>query len=225
MAGLPSREEYVAGWSALHGGYDAQGSALVGGWLRVLYPVARALAAAGVAPNLLTLLGPVLAGGAVWAAWSGAPWAAVVLVALSGFLDGLDGAVAVVSARATAWGAVLDSMADRCSDLLLLLALWAAGAPAGACAAAGALLFLLEYLRARAAFAGMAEIGVVTVGERPARVVITAVFLGLGAVRGADAARWAELGAWTTVVVCAVGLVQLGATVRRRLGRAGVDGP
>ena len=62
---------------------------------------------------------------------------AVVLVVVSGLLDGLDGAVAVLTDRATRWGHVLDSLVDRCSDGLYLVALWLVGAPAGVCVAAG----------------------------------------------------------------------------------------
>jgi CDP-diacylglycerol--glycerol-3-phosphate 3-phosphatidyltransferase len=63
----------------------------------------------------------------------------------------------------------------------------------------------------------MPEVGVVTVSERPTRVIVTAMFL-LGAGLYADAAAgWAAAGAgaWTTIGT--VGLVQLLVAVRRKL--------
>ena len=127
----------------------------------------------------------------------------------------------MLTGRATAFGAVLDSVADRCSDLLYLVALWAVGAPVGVCVLGGVLMMLLEYTRARAAAGGMTEIGVVTVWERPTRVVVTGAFL-LGAAiyrdhSSASSATWASWASWVWAALGVVGLVQLLVVVRRRL--------
>jgi len=118
-------------------------------------------------------------------------------------------------------GYVLDSVVDRCADLLYLLALHYVGAPTPACVAAGVLTVLQEYARARAAAAGMSEIGIVTVWERPTRVIVTAMFLlGSALYRGhspAAAGSWASAGAWVWLGLGAVGLVQLLVVLRRRL--------
>jgi phosphatidylglycerophosphate synthase len=219
VVAVPTRQEYVARWSTLHGGYDPSGSPLVRGWLRVVYAGARPFAALRVPPDAVTLLGLLLSGAAVWLAALGGRWVlgAVVLVVLSGVTDGLDGAVAVLTDRTTAWGHVLDSMVDRCSDGLYLVALWVVGAPVAVCVGAGAAAALLEYTRARAGAGGMSEVGVVTVAERPTRVIITAAFL-LGAGLYVDhAADWASAGAWSWLAVSVVGFVQLLVVVRRRL--------
>jgi len=136
-------------------------------------------------------------------------------VVLSGLLDNVDGAVAVLTGRATAWGQVLDSVADRVGDLVFLGLLLAAGAPLPVCAAAGAVTLLQEYLRARAAASGMTEVGVVTVWERPTRVIVTAAFLASAAALGSP---WPTLAAWVWVGLGVVGLGQLAVGVRRRLG-------
>jgi CDP-diacylglycerol--glycerol-3-phosphate 3-phosphatidyltransferase len=63
-------------------------------------------------------------------AWLDGRWLilAALVVVLSGLLDNLDGAVAVLTGRSTRWGYVLDSTADRVSDLAYVGALLLAGA-------------------------------------------------------------------------------------------------
>jgi CDP-diacylglycerol--glycerol-3-phosphate 3-phosphatidyltransferase len=213
---LTSLTGYLDGWQALHGGYDPRGNRLVRWWLSLSYSVARPLAAARVSPDLVTLFALLLAVAALGPASAGGWWLllAAALVVLSGFLDNVDGAVAVLTGRATPWGAVMDAVTDRVADLLFLVALLLAGAPVVACSLGGALMFLLEYLRARATAAGMTEVGVVTVWERPTRVIVTATFLVAGAVVGDP---WPALGGWAWVGLGAVGLVQIAVVVRRRL--------
>lgn len=211
-----TREGYLDQWRVLHGGYDPRTNPLVRGWLSMGYAVARPAARRGVAPAALTALGVLLAAGALLPAAAGGRWllASAATVVAAGLLDTLDGAVAVVSGRVSAWGGVLDALADRVSDLLLVAALLVAGAPAYGAAAGAALMLLHEYLRARAAAAGMAEVGVLTVWERPSRVIVTAAFLAAGGVLGNP---WPALGAAAWVGLGAVGLGQLVFVVRRRL--------
>lgn len=211
------RDGYFAAWADLHGGYDPRSNVLVRGWLSAAYALARPLAAARVAPDLVTGAGVLVSAVAVGAVLLDEPvWllVAALVVVGSGLLDNLDGAVALLSRRSTRWGYVFDSLTDRVSDLLYLAALWAAGAPPAVCVLGGALMMLQEYARARAAAGGMAEIGVVTVWERPTRVIVTATFL---AAAGALGDPWPALGAWAWTGLGVVGLAQLLAVVRRRL--------
>jgi CDP-diacylglycerol--glycerol-3-phosphate 3-phosphatidyltransferase len=157
----------------------------------------------------VTLLGPagMLAGGLV--------------VALASVADGLDGAVAVIGGRASRLGFVYDSAADRAGEAAWLLAFWLAGAPGWLAAAAGAVSWLHEYVRARAAAAGMHEIGAVTVGERPTRVAVSIAGLIVGGAAGPVRPGWAAVVltvaavAWVALGVS--GLVQLTIAVRRAL--------
>ncbi len=224
LATVPTRAVYLDRWAQLHAGYDPRRSRLVHGWLTVVYSCSRPLAVIRTPPDLITILGLALAGAVVWLAGLGGRWVlgAVLLVVLSGLVDSLDGAVAVLTERTSAWGYVLDSVVDRCADVLYLLALWLVGAPVGVCVAGGAAMFLLEYTRARAGAGGMNELGVVTVAERPTRVIITSAFLLGAGVYVAAAAEWAGAGAWAWLVVSVVGLAQLLRVVRQRLrgGRA-----
>jgi len=211
------RDAYLDGWSVLHGGHDPRDNPLVRGWLTVAYAVARPLAGARVPPDFVTLAGLLVAAGAPALAAGGDGWwlaGATAVVVLSGLLDSLDGAVALLSDRTTRWGHVLDSVADRAGDALFVATLWVAGAPGVLCVAGGMLMFLQEYARARAGAGGMTEVGVVTVWERPTRVIVTAAFLASAAALGD---LWALLGAAAWVGLGVVGLAQLLVVVRRRL--------
>jgi len=214
-----TREEYLDRWSTLHGGYDPRGSKLVGPWLTVVHAAASPFARLGVSPDIVTVLGGLVSALAVWVATLGGRWVllAAVVVGLSGLTDSLDGAVAVMTGRESRWGAVLDSVVDRVSDVLFLLALWVVGAPPLACVLAGVLVLAQEYARARATAVGMDDIGVVTIGERPTRVIVVAMFLLAAGIYPASAAFWASLGAWVSVGVGVVALLQLLVVVRRRL--------
>jgi CDP-diacylglycerol--glycerol-3-phosphate 3-phosphatidyltransferase len=211
-------DSFVRLWSRSHGDADPD-TPFVRGYLAVVHALARPLAAARVPPDALT--GVALAAGlAVLApAAAGGRWPLLVplLVVLSGLLDGLDGAVAVLTARSTRWGAVLDAVADRLVDAAWCAALWLLGAPAWLAVAAAAVAWLHEYVRARATAAGMTDVGVVTVAERPTRVVVVAAFaLGCGLFPAA-AAAWATAGAAVAAAVGAAGAAQLLVVVRRRL--------
>jgi CDP-diacylglycerol--glycerol-3-phosphate 3-phosphatidyltransferase len=212
-----SREGYLQQWAQLHGGYDPRSNVLVRWWLSLTYDVARLTVRARLSPDLLTGLAVLVSVAAAALAWLGGHWLALaaVVVVVAGFLDNLDGAVAVLTGRSTQWGSVLDSTADRVSDLAYVAALWLAGAPASVCVAGGALMLLQEFVRARAGAAGMSEVGVITVWERPTRVIVTAAFLLCAGVFADDV--WASLGAAAWVGLGVVGLVQLLVVVRRRL--------
>ena len=221
-----SQAEYFARWSQLHGGVDPEKSWLVRGWLATAYALARPLTAIGMFPNVVTALGMAIAIGVPLCAelsvsqsqplWL---WLAVVGCAVSGLVDSLDGAVAVISGRTSPWGFVVDSVADRVSDLALLAALWLAGGSGVACAVAAGITVLQEYSRARAGAAGMSDVGVISVWERPTRIVVVAVFLGLAAWSpfGLTHSNWSNLGAWLTLGLSAVGCVQVLLTIRRTL--------
>lgn len=219
---VSDRDHYYDSWSALHGDYDPRDprrSPLARLWLGWAYTVARPLAQRGVRPDAVTVAGVVVAATVLPFAALGGRWAfmAALVVVVSALLDNLDGAVAILTDSSTAWGYLLDSLADRASDAVYLLALWLAGAPAGWCVGAGAAVVLLEYGRARAGNAGFGEIGVVTVGERPTRVILTAAALVCVALAPGLAGWAAGAGAAVTAGVCLVGAVQFLRSARRAL--------
>jgi phosphatidylglycerophosphate synthase len=214
---LTGRQEYLRDWSALHGGADTGG--LVGAWLGLTHAMARPLIRAGAAPDAVTVLGLLIALSAPAVTTAGGHWpvAAAGLVVISGLLDNLDGAVAVMTGRTTGRGFVLDSVCDRIADAGYGIALWVAGAAGPLVVAGVALGWLHEYTRARAAVAGMPEIGVVTVSERPTRVIVAVMFLlGCGLYPGAHRS-WALAGAAAWATLGTIGAVQLALVVARRL--------
>ena len=210
-------------WATLHGGLAP--SAPVRVWLRGVQRLASAGPVARVPPDALSVAGVAVGAVALAVASAGSRWPllAAVLVVLAGVLDGLDGAVAVHTGRARPLGAVVDAMADRVGDLLLVGTLTVLGAPLPWCVAAGALTVLHEYLRARAGAAGMPGIGAVTVAERPTRLVLVAVAcLGAGALPGGTPLTgwgWATVSAVAWVVIGAVGLAHLAVGVARTTPR------
>ncbi|MBL7488720.1 CDP-alcohol phosphatidyltransferase family protein [Frankia sp. AgW1.1] len=217
---VPGRDGYLRAWSVTHGGYDpATGGVLVRRWLGLTYLFARPLAALGTPPAAVTAVAAALPALAMAPAAAGGRWPllAAVIVLASAVLDSLDGAVAVLRDRVSPVGFVLDSVADRVADTLYLVVLWLLGAPGWLAVAAGAGLFLLEYTRARAGNAGFGEIGVVTVGERPTRVILTVAGLLAAGVLPALREPVAAVTTAAVLAVAAVGLGQLAAVLRRVL--------
>jgi CDP-diacylglycerol---glycerol-3-phosphate 3-phosphatidyltransferase len=77
----------------------------------------RALASAGVPPNILTTIGVTInMGCAVLFALGEFFWAGVVLI-VANLFDMLDGGVARLTGRVTKYGSFLDSSLDRLSDM------------------------------------------------------------------------------------------------------------
>ena len=113
-------------------------------------------------------------------------WAGGVVALLAGALDMFDGALARATGRASDFGALLDSVADRVSELVVLFGLLLFYARQGSVEGA-ALVFLaaggsvmVSYLRARSEGLGIdCKVGIMT---RPERVAA----LGIGLI----AAHW-----------------------------------
>jgi len=223
---VDSLDGYFERWSALHGGVDPRASWLIRGWLTMAYRCAKPLTAIGLSPNGVTVVGVLVAAVVPLLAWRGVAtassvwlWAALVVAVVTGLLDNLDGAVAVISGRTSRAGYVLDSVADRFSDALLLGSLWVLGAPGLLVALTIFVGFVQEYARARAGAAGISEVGVVSISERPTRIVIVSVFLGLCALApyGVSVSTWATLGACMGLVVALIGALQVAVALAGRL--------
>lgn len=215
---------YAARWSAMHGGFEPRGaSAPVRGWLWLAFRLAYLLGRLGVKPATVTAVGVVICVGVPVSCVPGRFWplAGAGLVVLAAFADTVDGAVAVCTGQVTRLGYLYDSVADRLAELSWIAALWLLGVPVWLVAAALAVSWLHEYIRARAMSAGMSGLGEVTVGEQPMRVAVAAAALALAGLAGllnADLATGSATMAaaiWTLLGV--TGLVQLGSAVHAAL--------
>ena len=159
-----TKDEFFLAWSKLHG--DAKVSGIVKGWLSISFPVSKALAKIRVTPNALTILGLVF--GILLYINSSAIWAPLILV-ISLICDGVDGSLAIITRQSSKWGALLDSVVDRLTEVLWVLALYSLGVDSKILITVLILASTQEYLRARAGGVGLKQVGVVTVAERPVR--------------------------------------------------------
>lgn len=159
-----TKNEFFLAWSKLHG--DAKVSGIVKGWLSISFPVSKALAKIRVTPNALTILGLVF--GILLYINSSAIWAPLILV-ISLICDGVDGSLAIITRQSSKWGALLDSVVDRLTEVFWVLALYSLGVDSKILITVLILASTQEYLRARAGGVGLKQVGVVTVAERPVR--------------------------------------------------------
>ncbi len=170
-------------------------------WLVI--PVVRVLGKAGLSPNALTLIGLGLnLIVAVVAALGHLRWAGVLAILACSF-DGLDGALARDSGRASAFGGFLDSVTDRVSEAAIFGGILWFSAQQGDqtnimlsyAAIIGSLL--VSYARARAEGVGVeCKVGLFTRFER---VVVLIAGMILGQV------RWAL---WLLAILANVTVVQ-----------------
>jgi archaetidylinositol phosphate synthase len=166
------KANFFQAWSKLHG--DAQISGIVKGWLTISYYLVRPLAKLRVTPNMLSIAGLIFGIALYLNAQN--PWAIGLLVA-SLLCDGIDGSLAIITNKASKWGAALDSILDRTTELFWVLTFISIGGNEYIVIGAAVLAFAQEYLRARAGGLGLTEVGVVTIAERPVRASILFVSL------------------------------------------------
>ena len=199
---------------------------------RLEKPITDILRRLKLSPNVLTLAGLVVAGAAAYLAASGLLIAAGLVLLASGAFDLLDGALARATGRATRFGALLDSVVDRVSEVVVLLGILVFYTETNQAAATGSVFItetwawtlepvlvylalsgsvMVSYIRARAEALGIScEEGMMT---RPERVIALSAAL-------VAAHWWTE--ALTLVLAVIAGLTALTAvqrliTVRRRL--------
>src|SRR3974377_1437179 len=156
-------------------------------WL--LDRIVNALAATGINPNLLTLLGLLVNfGAAACFALENFRTGALVIF-FAGFLDMLDGQVARRQNRVTAFGAFYDSTLDRYADMALYMGLLVSYSLNGrapyvvlaAVATAGSVM--VSYARARAeSLIPLCKVGFMARPERMVLLIIGGLFNRMGPV-------------------------------------------
>lgn len=139
-----------------------------GALVKPIKPIASAIAKSNIDPNIITILGLVIAVIAPLAAYLHGIIGALIAIAISSLLDAIDGEVARSSGRVSSRGAFLDSLCDRISDLAYMGSLMVLGvSPVLVYIAAGSSL-LISYVRARAESLGIyiSGVGLMERGER-----------------------------------------------------------
>jgi len=170
-----NREELFSTWSDLHG--NAKISGIVKAWLSISYLIVKPISKFRITPNILTMFG--LFFGVILFLNANTPWASVLLV-LSLICDGIDGSLAILTKKPTKWGAILDSVVDRLTEIFWVLALYKIGADLKLLILVLLTASLQEYVRARSAGLGVSEVGIVTFAERPVRAsFVFIVFISL----------------------------------------------
>jgi phosphatidylglycerophosphate synthase len=149
---------------------------------RIAEPVARAMVGLRLRPNQLSCFGLVCSMIAAAAFAADQRRAGALSLALAGALDILDGALARVSGQASPYGAFLDSVLDRYSDLLVLAGIVFLFARLGRLEAVAAVLLALigtvmvSYTRARAESVDVeCRVGLMERGERMLVLILGAL--------------------------------------------------
>jgi CDP-diacylglycerol--glycerol-3-phosphate 3-phosphatidyltransferase len=156
---------------------------------RVVTPVARTLARAGITPNMITVTGSVgVCAGALGLFPTGHLFIGTLVCTAFVFSDLIDGTLARMTGSAGRWGAFLDSTMDRVTEAAVFggLILWffrgghdplLAGV-ALFCLVAGA---LVSYVKARAEGLGLrCDVGIAAHAEKLVITLLSAGLAGLG---------------------------------------------
>lgn len=198
------------------------------GFTRAIFTApARGLARLGVGPDAITWIGTVVTCAIALALIpTGHAVLAPPLLGIVTLFDSLDGILARLTGKSSAWGAFLDSTLDRVSDgaifaSIALYALWHMEGAVGSWAVVAALACtvlgsVVPYARARAESIGAnASMGLT---ERTDRLIISLVALFLV---GVGAPGWVLSGALTVLaVLAAVTVGQRMAAVYQQVGPA-----
>ncbi|MBX6371221.1 MAG: CDP-alcohol phosphatidyltransferase family protein [Acidothermus sp.] len=178
---------------------------------RFLAPIGSALAARGVSPNTVTVVGTLAVVAAALALYPRGElfWGSLV-ISIFVCLDMVDGALARAAGRTGRWGAFLDSTMDRIADAAIFGGLtwwfadgghqpWLAGLSLFCLAAA----MLVSYTRARAEGLGLR--GDVGIAERTERLIVVLVAMGFGDL---GVPYLQAIGLWVLAVATAITVVQ-----------------
>lgn len=167
--------------------------------------VGRALARTGLTPDLASILGVVLNGGVAIVLASGRFGLGGLLLLAAAPFDMVDGALARATGKGSRYGAFLDSMLDRYSEVALFFGLlWHIQHDPTNASARALLIYacatgslLVSYARARAEALGFDnEVGILA---RPERVVGLGAFLLFG---------WTDVILWLLAILTYVTALQ-----------------
>jgi len=205
-------DEYLLSWSRLHS--QAKASAIVRMWLRAAFWCSSPFIRFG--PNAVTFFGALVMLLTIPLAHT-RPICAAVAMPLIGLIDNIDGIVAVRSQRVSRYGAFLDSVVDRLVDIACVGLIISFGAPITLAILAVMTTLLLEYIRARASSLGATDVGVISIAEKPTRVILTFMTLLCIALFPFDQEVVSTISIITWSTVGMIGIFQVWPAMRRQL--------
>ena len=200
-----TRSQYLAAWRDSHSAPDIL---MVKIFLSLVYFSARALISIRISPNLATIIGGLIGGAAALLAISEQWLWAAAIAAFSSLLDGIDGAIAEITNRKSKFGAVLDAVVDRLVELSWFTALALVGADLTAVVSLGLAILIMEYTRTKANSLGLAGAGMITIAERPTRVIMFSMLCVGVSMIGTDNSAL-TVGSWMLTAVTLIATVQL----------------
>ena len=148
----------------------------------ILNRLAGTLASLGVKPNHITLLSMVFSLTALYYAYLSEPIMYTAMLALSGLMDMLDGAVARASGKVTRLGGIMDSTIDRISDAAAIVGLYYLVLGFETTILLLITSYMISYVRARAEAEGirLEGIGLIERAERLIFIMVSASLLASG---------------------------------------------
>jgi CDP-diacylglycerol--glycerol-3-phosphate 3-phosphatidyltransferase len=178
---------------------------------RLMTPAGEALARTPITPNMVTVTGTVgLTASVLWGYPTGHLFIGTIVATFFVFTDMLDGVLARLKGTSGKFGAFLDSTMDRVADAAVFsgLAVWFVrgghnqllAAVSIFCLVSGA---LVSYVKARAE--GLGTTANVGIAERPERMVVTFVAVGLS---GLGVPYILPIGLWVLAVASVITLGQ-----------------
>jgi CDP-diacylglycerol--glycerol-3-phosphate 3-phosphatidyltransferase len=195
---------------------------------RVVTPVARALARAGITPNVVTVVGSVGVSASALSLYpTGHLFIGTVVCTAFVFSDLIDGTLARITGTSGRWGAFLDSSMDRVTEAAVFsgLIVWffrgghdpLLAYVALFCLVVGA---LVSYVKARAEGLGMeADVGIAAHAEK---LLITLSAAGLS---GLGVPFVLAIGLWALAALSVITLGQRVVVIHRSARRAAAQGP
>jgi CDP-diacylglycerol--glycerol-3-phosphate 3-phosphatidyltransferase len=195
---------------------------------RLLTPVGEALARTPITPNMVTVTGTVgLAASVLWGYPTGHLFWGTLVATFFVFTDMLDGVLARIKGTSGKFGAFLDSTMDRFADAAVFsgLAVWFVRGGHNQLLAALSLFCLVtgalvSYVKARAE--GLGTTANVGIAERPERMVVTFVAVGLS---GLGVPYILPIGLWALAVASVITLGQRIVAVHKGLAVKPTAGP
>jgi|SRR3989339_515970 len=145
---------------------------------KISYMAGIALGKTGLSPNIISLFVLITGLAAAYFIYIGSFAISIVLILFSGIFDFLDGAVAKATGKVTKFGAMLDSIIDKTTEIAVYLAIALLSPPLFLPASLAIAAFMVSsYISKHAAAIGVVKKKVHGTLERKERIVLIIIAL------------------------------------------------